>query len=81
MVVFLSGGMTKQQLWEDIGFSRTTWFNYPKGTVPFNRISNAVENKYPGTGQILNANLWKILKGKKYQFRIFKRSFRTLILI
>lgn len=64
-VVFFSGGMTKQQLWKDIGFSRSAWFNFPKGTVPTERIVNAVETKYPETRQILNANLWTILQGKK----------------
>jgi len=75
VVVYLSGGMSKQQLWKDIGFSRSAWFNYPKGTVPTMRIVNAVENKYPETGQILNANIWNILQGKKVSASKIKQEF------
>ena len=75
-VVFLSGGMTKQQLWKDIGFSRSTWFTYPKGTVPTEPVVNAVESGYPGTRQVLNANFWSILQGKKLSIPEIENEFR-----
>jgi hypothetical protein len=75
VVVCLSGGMSKQQLWKDIGFSRSAWFNYPKGAVPTMRIVNAVENKYPETQQILNANFWRILQGKEVSTLEIQKEF------
>lgn len=72
---FMSGGLSKQKLSKEIGFSQSTAFAYQKGTVPNEHIVKLTEKRYLGTAQILNANIWKILKGEQIEHREIQQEF------